>query len=178
MKNGIIALDPRVKLVLFFLTCIFERTKIRERLERTVKELKLEDLLDRNIFELSGGEKQQIACGCVYAAEPQIYILDEPSSNMDVNAICRLKTILRKLKEKKKTVILSEHRLYYLMELADRFVFMENGRIRGSYTANQLKSLPYSQMEKMGLRATSLSRVTYTAEKLPDTLRTGENAVE
>ena len=56
--------------------------QLRERVDRASAELHIENLRNRNIFELSGGEKQKIAFASVYAMNPQIYLLDEPSSNL------------------------------------------------------------------------------------------------
>ena len=81
-----------------------ERDGIRRRLDKTVEDMKLEALLGRNIFELSGGEKQQIACGSVYTAQPEVYVLDEPSSNLDKKAITRLHETIRRVKESGKTI--------------------------------------------------------------------------
>ena len=54
--------------------------KLAERVEQTTEDLHIQKLRNRNIFELSGGEKQKIAFASVYAMNPQIYLLDEPSS--------------------------------------------------------------------------------------------------
>ena len=86
---------------------------------RRGEELQIEKLRGRNIFELSGGEKQKIAFASVYAMNPEIYLLDEPSSNLDVDTIAELKQHLRLIKAQGKTVIVAEHRLYYLMDLAE-----------------------------------------------------------
>lgn len=137
--------------------------EMEARIKRAEKDLQLEELMGRSIFELSGGEKQQIACGSIYAADPQVYVLDEPSSNMDVKAIGRLKKILGTLKQSKKTVIVSEHRLYYLMELADRFLYMADGRITESYTPAELRQMPAGQRIKLGLRVPDLREVEYSA---------------
>ena len=103
--------------------------------------MKLEALLGRNIFELSGGEKQQIACGSVYTAQPEVYVLDEPSSNLDKKAITRLHETIRRVKESGKTIVISEHRLYFLMDLADRFVYLDDGFIKRSFTPSELGTL-------------------------------------
>ena len=66
------------------------RKEIQSRVAKACEDMKLHPLMDRNIFDLSGGEKQQIACGSAYAAQPQVYVLDEPSSNLDRKAIRRL----------------------------------------------------------------------------------------
>ena len=60
------------------------REKMKKRLEEVAYHLHLEELLEQDIFELSGGEKQQIACGSVYASLPEVVVLDEPSSNLDM----------------------------------------------------------------------------------------------
>ena len=70
-------------------------------------------LLDRNIFALSGGEKQRIACASAYAMGPEIFVLDEPSSNLDSEGIRQLREILKQLKAAGKTVLVAEHRLWY-----------------------------------------------------------------
>lgn len=78
---------------------------------------------NRNIFHLSGGEKQKIAFASVYAMNPDIYLLDEPSSNLDIPTIEVLKRHLSVLKNSGKTVIISEHRIYYLMDLVDKVIY-------------------------------------------------------
>ena len=125
---------------------------VRERGRRVAEQLKLESLLERSIFSLSGGEKQKIACGSAAAIDPDIYVLDEPSSNLDAYAIADFRKLLMLLKAQGKTIVISEHRLYYLRDLADRVLYMKNGEIRGDYTAEEFQSLPAEQRDQMGLR--------------------------
>ncbi|MFI3200099.1 MAG: ABC transporter ATP-binding protein [Eubacteriales bacterium] len=136
-----------------------ERERISENLEHVIHHLSLEHLADRNIFELSGGEKQQIALGSICAPNPNIYILDEPSSNMDAKAIERLKQMLCKLKEEGKTIIVSEHRLYYLMDLANRFLYFKDGRLDKEYTKEEFLKLSNETLFGLGLRHTNLDYV-------------------
>lgn len=124
--------------------------------------MQLEPLLNRNIFELSGGEKQQIACGSVYAAEPSVFVMDEPSSNLDKKAIRRLHEILKKMKENGKTIVISEHRLHYLTDIADRFIYLDDGIITGEYSSEQLCALSDDKMRGLGLRCTDLSGLEKT----------------
>lgn len=137
------------------------RSDIKLRVEMAVKNLSLNALLDRSIFELSGGEKQQIACGSVYATMPKVYVLDEPSSNMDTKAIERLKSILTELKAQGNTIVISEHRLYYLMTLADRFIYMSKGRIERIFKSRDIMAMTQTDLAKLGLRAYDLSAVEY-----------------
>ena len=94
--------------------------KMARRVKQTAETLQIESLLERNIFTLSGGEKQKIAFASVYAMNPEIYLLDEPSSNLDTEAIEELKKHIQILKKQGKTIIIAEHRLYYLGDVADR----------------------------------------------------------
>ena len=61
--------------------------KIKERFEATVSALKIRSLLGRNIFSMSGGEKQSLAFASVYAMNPSVFVLDEPTANLDADAI-------------------------------------------------------------------------------------------
>jgi energy-coupling factor transport system ATP-binding protein len=132
---------------------------LRRRVDDTVAALKIHNLSGRSLHELSGGEKQKIAFASVYAMDPDIYLLDEPSSNLDMDAIQDLKEHLRLIKCQGKTILIAEHRLYYLMDLADRIIYLEQGRIAGIYTPTQFRQLPQEEREDMGLRATDWQEV-------------------
>lgn len=133
--------------------------QLKQRVNRTVKDLQIEHLRGRNIFELSGGEKQKIAFASVYAMNPDIYLLDEPSSNLDMRAIQELKRYLSIIKKKGKTIVIAEHRLYYLMDLADKILYLNNGRIEQSFTPLSFKALHDDKLKQMGLRAIDLENV-------------------
>ena len=134
--------------------------ELAERVDQTTNDLNIQNLRNRNIFELSGGEKQKIAFASVYAMNPEIYLLDEPSSNLDMTSIQELAGHLRLIKEQGKTVLIAEHRLYYLMDIADRIVYLDdNGRITNIFTPEELRRLPQDMRERMGLRAVDLQEV-------------------
>ena len=132
------------------------KEQMEKRVAETAKALHIENLLGRNIFALSGGEKQKIAFASVYAMNPEVYLLDEPSSNLDMTAINDLRDHLRLIKSQGKTVIIAEHRLYYLTNVADRIIYLENGRIAGDFTPEQFRMLSAEERQSMGLRATDL----------------------
>ena len=133
--------------------------ELAERVEQATDDLHISPLRNRNIFELSGGEKQKIAFASVYAMNPEIYLLDEPSSNLDMTSIQELKGHLRLLQKQGKTILIAEHRLYYLMGLADRIVYLEQGRIEKIFTPEEFRGLPRETRERMGLRAADLAEV-------------------
>lgn len=125
---------------------------MRERLKATVEELQLEQLEHRSIFTMSGGERQMLAFASIYAMNPDIYVLDEPTANLDGNAIAIFRRQLDELKRKGKTILIAEHRLYFLTDLIDRAVYMENGEIISIYTRDEFLAFSDEQRIKMGLR--------------------------
>ena len=112
----------------------------------------LEDLLDRNLFKLSGGEKQKIACASVSAHDPQLLVLDEPASNLDVASIRMLASIVAQWKAEGRTVVVAEHRLYFLTDLIDRAFYLRSGGLERVFTGEQFRSLPDPEREALGLR--------------------------
>ena len=140
-----------------------EPQEIAERVKQTAKDLQIEYLLNRNIFNLSGGEKQIIAFASIYAMSPQIYVLDEPSSNLDIQAIEKVRKILSLLKQQGKTVIIAEHRTYYLKDLIDRAIYMEDGKVVGEYTMAELARLTYEERVNSGIRTVDLLSYPITA---------------
>ncbi len=137
------------------------KEEIYKRIGQVSGELKIHKLLDRSLFALSGGEKQKIACASVSAMEPEIIVLDEPSSNLDVATIADLREVVAKWKAMGKTIIVAEHRLYYLMGVADRVVYLKEGRIAKDVSAVDFGNLSEAQLQKMGLRSL---HPTFTSE--------------
>ena len=129
---------------------------IQDRVYETADALHINSLLDRNIFQLSGGEKQKIAFASIYAVNPDIYVLDEPSSNLDNHAINELQSMLQFLKSHGKTIVIAEHRIRYLKELADRAVYMKEGQIEKEYTMQELDSMSIAERMETGIRPVSV----------------------
>lgn len=134
----------------------YPHEKLKRCVRKTEKDLKLTELMGRSIFELSGGEKQKIAFASIYAMSPDIYVLDEPSSNLDVDAISQLRDILKMLKEQGKTIIIAEHRLYYLRDIIDRVIHVEKGEIKKIYDKDEFINIPFNERRKLGFRTTDL----------------------
>lgn len=137
---------------------------IEQRLDKVNKAFHLEWLLGRNIFHLSGGEKQKIACAGAAMMEPEIFVLDEPSSNLDAAAIEELKETLAYWKSQGKTIVISEHRLYYLRDLADRFIYIKNGKIQRDDNAAVFRKLNAVERSALGLRVLSLDEITFSKD--------------
>ena len=127
--------------------------EMQNRLTKISEDFNIEHLVNRNIFMLSGGEKQRIACASVAMNNPQIYVLDEPSSNLDEETIEKLKNILKTLKSQGATIIVAEHRLYYMLEICDKVVYMSEGKIQNEYIKEDFLKITEEQRKKMGLRS-------------------------
>ena len=127
------------------------------RIDRAAAELGIAPLLDRTLSTLSGGEKQKIAFSSVYASAPDVLVFDEPSSNLDMKAIGELADLIQRAKISGKTILIAEHRIWYLMDIVDRVVYMQDGRIASDMEASAFKALPEADIRRMGLRVRDLS---------------------
>ena len=126
--------------------------KIKERKQDIISEMNIEKLMGRSLFELSGGEKQSIACASVAALLPEIILLDEPSSNLDQGAIGNLREVIKRWKEQGKSIIISEHRLWYLKDLVDRVIYMEAGKIRHEWSGREFAAMDSEKVRSLQLR--------------------------
>lgn len=126
------------------------------RIEKAAGDLKISRLLDRSIFELSSGEKQAVAIASVYALSPKILVLDEPSANLDARASIHLMEVLQHLKKQGYTIVISEHRIHYLKDIADRAILIEDGRISRELSTEAFKNLTNEAANSLGLRSMDL----------------------
>ena len=120
----------------------------------------------REVFKLSSGERQLIAIMASWAMDTDIILLDEPTANLDYLAIEKLREILLLLKEEGKTLIISEHRLYYLRELADEFWLMKDGAIHKKYERNKFLTLSKEELNSLSLRVADLRQIQIQEEPI------------
>ncbi len=133
------------------------RSEILQKIEDIGEKLHMKPLIGRNMFHLSGGEKQKIAFASASMAESDVLVLDEPSSNLDMEAVRDLRRVLQIWKQEGKTIIISEHRFFFLKDLADTLVLMDNGKIKTIWRGEALKNLTAETMHREGLRSFELS---------------------
>lgn len=133
--------------------------EIKKKYSELVNLLELEKLVDKNIIYISSGERQKIAIGCSLSLEPEIIILDEPSSNLDFHMTKKLKQLIEKLKTKGYTIIIAEHRMYYIQDLIDRVFVINNGKVMEK-TISDLKSnneVPLRSLDIFNLELENIS---------------------
>lgn len=126
--------------------------EMKVRFDETIRNLQIEKLPGRNIFELSGGQKQTLAFASVYAMNPAVYVLDEPTANLDSGAVECLKEQIGFLKQEGHTVIIAEHRLSFLYDLVDRAVYLKNGELIQIYSREEFHAIKEPLRKNMGLR--------------------------
>lgn len=126
---------------------------IERRVGETVRALRAERLLDRDVTKMSGGEKQSLVFASVDAMGPDVYVLDEPTANLDAEAARILHDHVASILARGKTVIVAEHRLHFMADLVDRALLVEGGRIVRELAPDELRALPASERERLGLRA-------------------------
>ena len=143
------------------------QAEIRRRVDEAFRVFHLERLKDRNVYELSSGERQLISILSAWAMDTDIFLLDEPTANLDFAATQQLKTILLALKKQGKTLLLSEHRLYYLADIADEYWVMANGEIKGRYTAEEAKAFSAERREALSLRTLDLDQIAVPEKPRP-----------
>lgn len=129
-----------------------EQQAMIARIKEITTLFSLNEFLERSMFHLSGGQKQLIAFASASMLKHRLFLLDEPSSNLDEDTIEQLKSYLQVLKNQGMTIIVSEHRLYYLSDLADRYLIMEAGKITNQFTGDEMRAKSPAEIQAMGLR--------------------------
>ena len=135
----------------------WEPVAIRRRVAEVAERFGLEGLLGRSIFQLSGGEKQRIACGAACMLGPKVLVLDEPTSNLDQAAIAELHDMVARMKTQGMTVAIAEHRLAWAADLVDRCFLFEEGRLREAWSGDEFRALDEARLAELGLRSLDLA---------------------
>jgi energy-coupling factor transport system ATP-binding protein len=114
-----------------------------KRIGELREEFGLDGLLDRNIHTLSSGERQKVALACALALGQKLLLFDEPSANLDYGSAMRLGRIIKGLKEKGITVIVADHRFYYLSGITDKVLLMNDGSVTCYESEEEFKNSGY-----------------------------------
>ncbi len=125
---------------------------IKQRRETVIDTLKIGYIRKQFLQKLSSGEKQKVAFASAMMLKPEIYILDEPSANLDMKSTLALREIIKKLKEQGASIVIAEHRIYYLMGLIDRAFYIRNGSIAQEYTGSEFEAFTDEKLQELGLR--------------------------
>ncbi|WP_457558368.1 ABC transporter ATP-binding protein [Candidatus Harpocratesius sp.] len=109
----------------------YSRQHISAQITKAIKLTKIDNLLNRSPYELSGGEQQRVAIASILALNPEIIVLDEPLSSLDPLTAADIMHLLVQLQQDEgKTIIISEHRLEYVLNAVDEIIVINEGKLQ------------------------------------------------
>lgn len=118
------------------------RDEMIAKVDELVDMFQLNDLIDKNPYELSGGQKQRVAIASIIALDPDIIILDEPTSQLDPQSSEDIFNILDLLKKQGKTILLVEHKVDLLAAYCDDILLMHQGQLVMAGPTHEVLSNP------------------------------------
>jgi multiple sugar transport system ATP-binding protein len=120
--------------------------EIRKRIARTAEILQIEPLLDRKPSQLSGGQRQRVAIGRALVRDVDVFLFDEPLSNLDAKLRSELRVEIKRLHQKlANTMVYVTHDQIEAMTLADRIAVMKDGKIQQLGAPHEIYSHPVSR---------------------------------
>ncbi|AEV95643.1 energy-coupling factor ABC transporter ATP-binding protein [Pediococcus claussenii] len=112
----------------------YSKKQIGERLDWVFKELDMEDIRDRPVQYLSGGQKRRVAIAGVMVMKPKWLLLDEPTTGLDFDGIKRMKNLIKQLMKNGQRFIISSHDMNFMYDICDYFYVIKGGSLLGKGT--------------------------------------------
>ena len=140
-----------------------DKEEIISKVEKILKLLEIEKLRDRNPYDLSGGQKQRVALASIIAMNPDILVIDEPTSQLDPKGTEDIFKIINLMANEGKTIILVEHKLELIAEYAQNILVLDEGEIILSGKAEEVLNNKILLEKEIGM--TQYSILAYELEK-------------
>ena len=140
-----------------------DKGEIISKVEKILKLLEIEKLRDRNPYDLSGGQKQRVALASIIAMDPDILVIDEPTSQLDPKGTEDIFKIINLMVNEGKTIILVEHKLELIAEYAENILVLDEGEIILSGKAEEVLNNKILLEKEIGM--TQYSILAYELEK-------------
>ena len=140
-----------------------KKEEIIFKVEKILKLLEIEKLRDRNPYDLSGGQKQRVALASIIAMDPDILVIDEPTSQLDPKGTEDIFKIINLMANEGKTIILVEHKLELIAEYAQNILVLDEGEIILSGKAEEVLNNKILLEKEIGM--TQYSILAYELEK-------------
>lgn len=135
------------------------REEMRVRVDRALALAGITNLADRSPYALSGGQQQRVALASMLVMEPELLVLDEPTSQLDPMGSREVFAIIREMSRQGVTVVMAEHKLEWVATFADRVVALANGQIILSGPPNEVLTSPLLGTHHIGqTRYTTVAR--------------------
>ena len=140
-----------------------EREIIISEVEKILKLLEIERLRDKNPYNLSGGQKQRVALASIIAMNPDILVIDEPTSQLDPKGTEDIFKIINLMANEGKTIILVERKLELIAEYAENILVLDEGEVILSGKAKEVLNNKILLEKEIGM--TQYSMLAYELEK-------------
>ncbi len=153
-----------------------DKSSIKDKIEQVAKTLKIEDYLDRKPSKLSGGQRQRVAMGRAIVRSPQLFLFDEPLSNLDAALRAHMRLEIKDLQRKfGVTSVYVTHDQVEAMTLADRIVVLNGGEIEQIGTPSEVYHKPASRFVASFIGSPAMNFLPATLDK--GTLKMGSHAL-
>lgn len=129
-----------------------DRQELWQRCQDAADTCHISEFLDRSLHTLSGGQLQRVAQATAIAAHTPVLLFDEPTANLSPDMIEEFSQMLAKCKAEGKTIVIAEHRLYFLKEFVDQVVYFHPGDIPKVMRGEEFFGLADDQRRNLGLR--------------------------
>lgn len=129
-----------------------EKKKAKEKAMEILQMIGLTEKSDSYPSQLSGGQQQRIGIGRAMAVEPEVMLIDEPTSSLDPELVGEVLSLLYKLAQNHMTMIISTHEMSFAKNIADKVIFLDQGKIIEEGEPEQFFTNPKTERAKQFLR--------------------------
>ena len=148
----------------------YSKEEIKNRIKKSADILHIEELLNRKPAQLSGGQRQRVAIARAISREPDMYLFDEPLSNLDAELRVKMRAEIKKLhKRVKKTIVYVTHDQVEAMTLADKIAIMNKGRIQQFDSPSNVYENPCNLFTAGFIGSPSMNFIEVKIQKKDDT---------
>lgn len=156
--------------------------EIETRVTKVMEKTKIMRIAEKNPFELSGGQQQRVAIASILVLEPDIFVIDEPTSQLDPEGTESVFEIIEELKNEKKTIVLVEHKVDLIAEYADDVIVFDSGELikfdDKKEILNDISILERGiHIPQMAILGNELRKKNFPIEYIPITEREAEKVI-
>lgn len=139
------------------------REEMKRRVRESMEMTGISDLGERSPYALSGGQQQRVALASILVMKPKVLVLDEPTSQLDPIGTRQVFEVIRKMSNRGMTVLMTEHKMEWIAEYADRVIALHEGEIILRGTPQQVLTSP--QLQELGFGLSRYTSVALKAQK-------------
>lgn len=139
----------------------FKKEEILKRVEWALGTVNMKEYITSSTSALSGGQKQRVALASVMALKPDIFVLDEPISQLDPQGAKEVLKVIKNLKDNGMTILMVEHRIHEVAKWSDRIIIMDKGKIIKNINKNDIDD-NLDIFDEIGIRSPKSGNVDFS----------------